>query len=296
MRHVIPIAILLLALGAGVLVFSGVQDWIARNAMTWQRDAQNALAGALRALRSGEPGAVIGFLVICFTHGFLHALGPGHGKAVIAAYAAASGATLRRMIRVASMASMAQTTIAVVLVYSVVWVLAGARDRVEDLAGLIEPMSFAVIALLGLMLVWRGLRRFSTLVWRAEHNHVHSEDCACGQSHVPAVVDIAQAGNWREMAALVMGIALRPCTSALFLLILTWRLDLDGIGILGVYVMGMGTMTVTASAALVAHLFRSGMLLVLPDGRVMLPIVVMIELVVGAAIAVLFGSMLLGRM
>ena len=282
------VALALMAVGAFAL---GLQDWLARNAIAFQREAQNALAAALRALRAGEPGAVTGFLALCFTHGFLHALGPGHGKAVIAAYAAASPASLRWLTGLAVVSSLAQAAVAVVLVYAAVWLLDGARDRVEGLAGLVEPLSFAMIAALGLMLVWRGARRLagSRGAPHIGRDHIHGPDCGCGHSHAPDPVALADAKDWREAAALILGVALRPCTSALFLLILTWRLDLDLLGILGAFVMGLGTMTVTASAGLIAALMRRGVFLALPDGRSLLPVMAVFELMLGVAIAALAG-------
>jgi ABC-type uncharacterized transport system, permease component len=295
MQRATLIGILLLALIAVVFVISGFQDWIARNAISWQRDAQNALAGALRALRTGQPGAVSGFLALCFTHGFLHALGPGHGKAVIAVYGAASPSSLRWLISLAALSSLAQAAVAVVLVYAAVWLLDGARDRIEGLAGLVEPLSFSMIAVLGMMLVQRGARRLAgTRSKRSRgaqdaHEHAHGPDCGCGRSHAPDPVALVRAKDWREAVALILGIALRPCTSALFLLILTWRLDLDLLGVVGAFVMGLGTMVVTASAGLIAALMRRGVFLALPEGRSIVPVMALSELLLGATVAILAG-------
>lgn len=281
-------AFALVAAGAFAL---GLQDWLARNAIAFQREAQNALAGALRALRAGQPGAVAGFLALCFSHGFLHALGPGHGKAVIAAYAAASPSSLGWLTGLAALSSLAQSAVAVLLVYAAVWLLDGARDRIEGLAGMVEPLSFAMIAVLGLMLVWRGVRRLNGLraATHIGHDHIHKPDCACGHGHAPVPAALAETKNWREAAALLLGVALRPCTSALFLLILTWRLDLDLLGILGAFVMGAGTMMVTASAGLIAALMRRGVFLTLPDGTSLVPMTALLELMLGVSIAALAG-------
>ncbi|MFT3688860.1 nickel/cobalt transporter [Paenirhodobacter sp.] len=267
----------------------GMQDWLARDVIAFQREAQNALAGALRALRAGQPGAVTGFLALCFTHGFVHALGPGHGKAVIAAYAAASPASLRRLSALAALSSLAQAAVAVLLVYAVVWLFDGARERVEGLAGVIEPLSLVLIAALGLMLAWRGARRLAG--GRAhghDHAHEHGHDCGCGHSHAPDPAAVT--ADWRTSAALILGVALRPCTSALFLLILTARLDLDLLGILGAFVMGLGTTAVTVSAGLIAALMRRGVFLALPEGRSLRPVLAVFELMFGVTIAVLAGA------
>ncbi|ADO44281.1 high-affinity nickel-transporter (plasmid) [Ketogulonicigenium vulgare Y25] len=284
---------ILAVIALSVALALGLPDVIARQAVGMQREAQDALAGALRALRSGQPGAVIGFLTLCFMHGFLHAIGPGHGKAVIAAYGAASGAGVRWMAGLAALSSLGQALVAIALVYGAVWLLDGARDRIEELAAYIEPFSFALVAGLGLMLVWRGLRRLRPAKV-AHHHHHHDHDCSCGHSHAPDPQALAAAKDWREVAVLVLGVALRPCTSALFLLILTWRLGLDALGIIGALVMGVGTMAVTGTAGIGAALMRRGVLLSLPEGGAALrPITAMIELLFGFAIAVIAGSVLI---
>lgn len=307
MRQVAPIMAVFAALAATVLLASMAQGWVSDHAVALQREAQSALAGALRALRAGQPWAVASFLGVCFTHGFLHALGPGHGKAVIAAYAAASPSALRWLCGLAALSSLAQAAVAVVLVYAGVWLLDGARDRVEGLARLVEPLSFALIAALGAMLFWRGARRLGRMRitvegWHDHHHHhhdhhgsdeVHDTACGCGHAHAPDMDAVAAARSWREAAALVLGVAMRPCTSALFLLILTWRLGLDRIGILGAFTMGLGVMMVTISAALIAALARRGVFWSLPQGRGLALTVPALEMIIGMAIVVIAGRTVL---
>lgn len=75
-----------LAVGATVAVVLLVvwaQGWfalLAYHAVDLQRDLQNALAGAIRQLKAGNAGALIGFVGLCFGYGVVHAIGPGHGK------------------------------------------------------------------------------------------------------------------------------------------------------------------------------------------------------------------------
>ncbi|WP_164881648.1 nickel/cobalt transporter [Paenirhodobacter populi] len=285
MRQAAVIAILMAIVGLSCAL--GPQDWFARHVISLQREAQNALAGTLRALRAGQPGAVSAFFLLCFSHGFLHALGPGHGKAVLAAYGAASPTSLRRLMVVAALSSLAQAAMAVALVYAAVWLLDGARGRIEGLAAMIEPLSFTLVGALGLLLVKRGAGRLAEVRRGEADPHDHPPGCGCGHAHAPLTLS-ATRDRW-EATALILGIALRPCSSALFLLILTWRFDLDLLGILGVLVMGLGTVMVTASAGLIAQLMRRGMFLALPVGQSLVPAMAVSEITLGAAIAVLAG-------
>jgi len=287
MRKLIPVVLLALAVAAGLVFWTGLDDRVARLAIGWQRDYQDALARALRALRGGEAGAVTTFLGICFAYGFLHALGPGHGKALIGAYGVATDVPMGRMAGLAAVTSLAQATVAVVLVYAGVWIFGGARERVEDASAGLEPFSVAAIALLGGILCWRGIRRLAAGRHRHGHGHAHSGSCGCGHAHVPDAEQVLAARSWREAAALVAGVALRPCTGALFLLILTWRLDLDAVGIAGVYAMGVGTAMVTGLAAIIAVGLRRGVHVSLPAPGRGSVLAGMVEIVLGGLVAIL---------
>lgn len=261
-RFLLPGLVLLVSLIAVAVFTTGLDDGLARRLIQVQREFQNALGQSLRALRAGEAGAATGFLGLCFAYGFFHALGPGHGKALIAGYGFASRATLRRLIWIAGLAALGQALVAIVLVYGGIWMFEGARDRIEGLAMVIEPLAMLAIAGLGAMLLRRGLRRMPPA--QVQTHHHHDETCGCGHGHAPGPDQVAAASGWREVLALVAGIAFRPCTGALFLLVLTWRLGINWLGILGTIVMAAGTFLIAALAATLAGLTRQGLTLALP--------------------------------
>lgn len=297
-RALIPLAVLAgLALLAAAVLVAGLDERLARLTLELQRDYQNALGRALRALRANQPGAVAGFLGICLAYGFFHALGPGHGKAVIAAYGMASGVSLRRLVGLALLSSMAQATVAVLVVYAGVLLWDGARDRVEGLARWLEPLGALAIAGLGLLLLWRGLRRLLPVRPAPDHHphdhHHHDADCGCGHAHGPDPARLLAARSRRETAALVLGVALRPCTGALFLLILTWRFGLDLLGMTGAYVMGLGTFLVSGLAAVLAVGLRRGLTAPWLEGAGAARLAAVIEIAFGGLIAMLALSVAL---
>ena len=325
MRRAVMLTGLVLVLALAALWLGGALDGFARGLALVQREAQNQLAAAIRALRRGDPGAVMAFWALCFGYGVLHAAGPGHGKLVIGGYGLARRVPVGRLAGLALASSLAQAAVAVALVYAVLAVLGLGRVAVEGAAERwVTPFGHAMIAGLGLWLVWRGVRGLGA--WRrpaveggaqslAEHHdpahghahaqdhHSHDHDHAeehvhgphCGHAHGPTLEQVAEVKGWRDGLALIAGIALRPCSGALFVLILTWQLGVALAGIAGAFVMGLGTALVTSGTAVLSVWAREGALQELGGGRIarMMPLV---ELAVGAVIAVAAIGLLVGSL
>jgi len=262
----------LVALGAVALWlwgFGGAEQ-VARFAATAQRDVQNAMAGALRGLRAGEPGALATLWGLCFAYGFVHAVGPGHGKILIGGYGAGTRVPARRLAGLAVASSLAQAATAVVLVYGAVLVLGWGRAQMTALAeDVLAPLSYALIALVGGWLVWRGLGALRAMP-RDDARDTDPADAGvcgtCGHAHGPTVQEAAGVGSIRDAVAVIASIAIRPCTGALFLLILTWRFGLDWAGIVGAFVMGLGTASVTVLVAFTAVGMRESTLEIAGNG------------------------------
>lgn len=203
--------------------------------MSWaanaQRDFQNAMARALRAVQAGEPAAVWTLCLATAAYGFVHALGPGHGKVLLGGAALATGATLQHMAVLTLIASLAQALSAIVLVGAIA-VLFGIGSRQLGLVAetWLAPASYAAIAAIGAYLVVRGVR-----LWRQGHKR------HCCHAHGPSVQETEALSGVRDAALLVGSIALRPCTGALFLLVISLRFDVFWIGCLAVVTMGLGT-------------------------------------------------------
>ena len=276
----VAVVALLWAIGA----LDGVADWL----QSAQRLAQQRLAAAIRALRGEEPGALAGFWALCLTYGILHAAGPGHGKLVIGGYGVARRVPVGRLAGLALVSSLAQSLVAIGLVYALVAVLGLTRGAVEGTAERwVTPIGHALIAGLGLWLIWRGIADLRQSGHRHDHDHDHHHDHGpgCGHAHGPTLDPVTQVSGWRDALVLVAGVAARPCSGALFVLILTWQLGIALAGIVGVLVMGLGTALVTMAVALVAVWAREGAFAGHGAGRVarVLP---WLELGIGAVLAV----------
>ena len=330
MRRLIPwmLALAVVALGLWLWAFGGSAD-LGRWATENQRVAQDAMALALTRLRAGDPGALATLLGLCFAYGFFHAAGPGHGKILIGGYGLGRQVAALRLSGLALAASLAQAATAVVLVYAGVAVLNLTRQGMTDFADqVMAPASYGAIALVGVWLALRGVRRWRRLSRAAvgaghdhghghhhddhdhhhHHNHDHDHDhhhhhdhaadgtCAtCGHRHGPTLEETEAVKSWKDAAMLIGAVAIRPCTGALFLLILTWRFDLVGAGIAGAFAMGLGTASITIAVAIVAVTLRSGVLarLVQGNGTGAARAMTLIEIAAGCLIAAISIQLLL---
>ncbi|PJE28605.1 ABC-type nickel/cobalt efflux system, permease component RcnA [Pseudooceanicola antarcticus] len=265
-RVALPAAGLVALLGiAAYLWLLGGMAQLTAWASGGQREAQNAMAGTLRALRAGEPGALAALMGLCFAYGLFHAAGPGHGKLLIGGYGVSQKVTALRLSGLALASSLAQSASAVLLVTAGIAVLDWSRERMVGLAeDWLAPASYAAIGMVGAWLALRGLRHLWQRLRAAKepedhrHHHDHDGTCSCGHRHGPSAEEAARVSSWRDAVLLIGAIAIRPCTGALFLLILTWRMDILAAGIAGTFAMGVGVASVTIGVALATVFLRAG--------------------------------------
>lgn len=294
LRTGLLLAGLVLGLALLALWATGGLGWLEHQAQQALRRFQTALAAAIRALRGGEPGALAALLGVAFGYGFLHAVGPGHGKFVIGAYGVGRRVRLVPLAAIAVAASLAQATVAVALVHGGLWLFGWTRAQVQEVTDTtLAPLGHAAVALVGLWLVWRGGRALLSRRTLAQedhahqhHDHHHAGACSvCGHRHGPTPDELAALSGWRDALLLIGGIALRPCSGALFLLILTWQMGIAAAGIAGAYAMGLGTAMVTLTVAGLSVWAREGALAALPRARTARALLPAVELAAGALIA-----------
>jgi len=284
---------ILIAAGGLLLWLFGLggMDLISHWAALQQREAQTALAAGLRAVRAGEPGAWITLMGVCASYGFFHAAGPGHGKLLIGGYGAAARVTALRLSTLAVISSLAQALTAIMLVGAGALVLGWSRARMTDTAEqVLAPASYGAIAMVGVWLAWRGLRRVRSV--RAAAPVAEDGTChSCGHAHGPSVDQVADLTSWRDAVVIVVSVAMRPCTGAVFLLILCFGLGIPLAGIVGAMVMGLGTASVTVLVAILAVGTRRSALAGW-SGSGAVRAIALIEIVAGAVIAVIAATLL----
>ncbi|WP_245434223.1 nickel/cobalt transporter [Pseudolabrys taiwanensis] len=170
----------------------GFTGWI----LAKQAEFYRQFSGLIRAAKT-DGSAAYTLMGLSFLYGIFHAAGPGHGKAVISSYLVANNETWRRGV-VLSFASAVLQAITAIVIVGIAAVLLGATAKMMgNTVRIIETVSYALIILIGLRLLWVKGRAFLRL-WRGEkataaahdhaHDHGHHHDHAHAHGHAHAEV------------------------------------------------------------------------------------------------------------
>ena len=101
-----------------------------------------------------EGGAAWALAGLSFAYGVFHALGPGHGKAVISSYVLANRQTARNGALLALLSSLIQALVAIALVAVLALVFDATAAVMNQATRWLELASYALVTLLGVWLVW----------------------------------------------------------------------------------------------------------------------------------------------
>ncbi len=245
-------AVLLCALGAIVLLV-----WTERSALgfdTWsrlvtelqvlQRQLHQDMARSLDAVHEQGPLAAWSLAILSFVYGIVHAAGPGHGKMVISTYVLTQESRLGRAIVLSVTSSIAQGMTAILAIEATVGLLGLPLRKTQRIETGLETVSYALIMLVGAILVARSGRR----AWARQLNR-GGHPC-----HGPSPRDLGMPLSLRNLVGIVGSIGVRPCSGAILVLVVAYALRLRWTGIGAVFAMSLGTaITVSAIALLCVH-------------------------------------------
>lgn len=243
----------------------------------WQGHFYRQLTGAVRAWKQDGWAAWL-LLALSFAYGVFHALGPGHGKAVLTAYVLANRETIRNGALLAMLSAFLQAFVAIGLVAVAAGILQVSGVAMSRATWWLELASYAMMAALGAWLVYKHVCKPVLVTVRAwlsarnaqrlghahhshgghacghdhshdhvHHAHVHDENC--GHVHMPDPALISGPMNWSKAISAILAVGLRPCTGAIFVLVFSLAQGFFIAGIAAALAMGLGTgLTVAALA------------------------------------------------
>jgi ABC-type nickel/cobalt efflux system permease component RcnA len=137
---------------------------------------QDLLAGA-----SGDPLWMAGALGAAFFLGAAHALTPGHGKALVAAYLVGTKGRISDALYLGSVVTATHT--ASVFALGLITLYASTRVSLERIYPVLSLISGLLVAGIGAWLLWSRSRGHGHHHDGHSHGHDHSHDLAHGHSH-----------------------------------------------------------------------------------------------------------------
>jgi ABC-type nickel/cobalt efflux system permease component RcnA len=253
-----------------------------------QQNLQRMLAASVKRMKSGNAiSGALALAALSFVYGVLHAVGPGHGKAIISSYVVANEETVRRGVLISFIAAGLQALTAIALVGVLLIGLNATGLQVTAWSNTLESVSYALIAGVGLYLLvtqlgrlWRRWR--GAAVSHAGHGHSHSHHNhdhdhhdhdhhghghgdhhhphhahAAGEAcdHCDHIVDarkLAGPFSWRKVMAVVLSVGVRPCTGAILVLVFALTQGMFWAGVAATFAMALGTAITVAALATLA--------------------------------------------
>lgn len=194
------------------------------------------------------PGSAFFGLLFALLLGGLHAMSPGHGKAVVGAYLIGSRGTARHAAFLGLTVTITHT--AGVFALGIATLLASAYVVPERLFPLLSLLSGAIVIVIGFSLL---IRRLGGVLGRRSHDdpHTHDQPHAHGHDHVtdpnsgtthPHLPPGTDGSTVTRRSLLALGISggILPCPSALVVLLAAISLHRVGYGLLLVVAFSLG--------------------------------------------------------
>jgi nickel/cobalt transporter (NicO) family protein len=246
----------------------GVAGWI----LAEQAKFYLQLSSLIRAAKA-DGSAAYTLLGVSFLYGIFHAAGPGHGKAVISSYMIANDETWRRGVILSFASAILQACTAIAIVGIAAVALGATAHVMGNAVRVIEIISYALIIMIGLRLLWVKGRSFLTLLRGERHDHHHHDHAhdhghahddhdhdhdhgeeahAWGHAHAPEPQELKGPHWLRRGLAAIIAVGLRPCSGAIIVLVFALAQGLFWIGVASTFVMGLGTAITVAIVATIA--------------------------------------------
>ena len=228
----------------------------------------------LITLQELTPATVAVALIIAFVMGAAHALTPGHGKTVVAAYLVGTRGTFKHALFLGLTTTITHTT--GVFILGLITLFASKFILPEQLFPWLTVLSGVFVVAIGINLFWNRLRKVSRSFSEPGHTHGHGHDhdhdhghehehhshthgthpeyhhehdhdeyhshhdhAEHAHSHLPPGGD-GSGVTWRDLLALGISGGVLPCPSALIVLLSAIALGRIGFGLVLVTVFSLG--------------------------------------------------------
>ncbi|WP_426099322.1 nickel/cobalt transporter [Providencia sp. PROV200] len=229
--------LIITALFMGLITYAAWQlythwgSWL-QLSLAWQKQLNQGLSYLLQETTS-RPWYAGGLLVVAsFAYGFLHALGPGHGKLIITTYIATQATHLKQSVIISLLASLLQGLVAITLVSLVLILFQLSTKHLNQASLYAEQTSYLFVILLGSYLCISAIRRV-WLIRKSNHlasltiksiqplnsaskaiiktqPHNVSHNCDCGHQHV--IQSHQLQSSFKSKLLIILSMGIRPCS------------------------------------------------------------------------------------
>ncbi|GFM35216.1 nickel/cobalt transporter [Desulfovibrio subterraneus] len=216
------------------------------------------------------------FIGLSFFYGVVHALGPGHGKAVVFSYFLGKRGSIARGFAMGHLLSFVHAMSAVVLVFVLQWVLGNKGSQgFDEAGGVLQHVSYGLVAVIGLLMLVHAL--YETFSGR------QAARICCAAA--------PQAG-YGGIAAVSMLAGLVPCPGAALVLAFAMGLGLPWTGFFAVLALALGMGLTTSLFGVLSIASRSALVHVAGRGPRLLTVMYSCLAIGGALGITLLGTML----
>lgn len=240
-------------------------DGVIQSVVILQKQLHTMLVEHIRSVSKNTDDFGSSLMALSFGYGVFHAIGPGHGKAIIVTYLTTHKEKVTTGVVMSFSAALIQALVAIVLVSLLSDVLDYQFSEVRHYGNGVALASYVLVIILGVMLsLSTGYRLVkATLSQRSEqqkisiHQHQHQHQhhhgsCGCSHGYVPD----KNKSLW-EAFLVVLSMGIRPCSGAIVVLIYAHLVGVYFFGIMATLLMGFGTGLSVCMLAIIAQYGRS---------------------------------------
>lgn len=225
---------------------SGLWAAIGRALIKFQITANREIGKRMRAIRDGDSqGPLLIAILLALAYGALHTLGPGHGKFVILSYFVGHDASYKRGFLMGLQIAVFHVLSAIIVVSLADFLLRRAFGLAPSELPVIRQISYGIIAVIGLYMIWQAVQRVRAV--RAAATDGHDHDACCNH---------AKSG---EVSLLSMAVGAIPCTGAILVLLYALANDILFEGVVLVAAISAGMAVTMSLLGVMSILFRRAM-------------------------------------
>ena len=200
----------------------------------WQKKLRGQLTHVSRDIRENPWGrSFLLFLLLSFVYGVIHALGPGHGKSIVFSYFLSRPGRYIHGVLMGNLITFVHvfSAVAIVLGFYLALKTVG-LSSFEDVRGILEKISYALLMVLGLFLILYKVRELKRGILTNLQEYKTAE------------------ADFRHVALVALATGLVPCPGAALILLFTITLGILVPGLIAMVCIALGMGVTTTLFAL----------------------------------------------